>query len=216
MNFVERPQEVRRRERVVDDQRDLVLARDARDRLDVEHVDLRVSDRLREDRLRVIADRRAERVGFRRVDEGDVDAELRKRVRERAVRAAVERCGGDDVIAGTRDVEQRVDVRRLTARDGERTDAALERRDALFEHVARRVHDPRIDVAEFLQREQARGVFGIVERVRRRLIDRDRARFRVRIARMTAVNGGRIESVLTIWHEVSPKPAGRWPSWRWW
>jgi hypothetical protein len=34
---------------------------------------------------------------------------------------------------------------------GQRADAALERGDALLEDVGRRVHDPRVDVAEFLE-----------------------------------------------------------------
>ena len=41
--------------------------------------------------------------------------------------------------------------------------------------VLGRVHDPRVDVAELLEREQVRGVLGVVEDVGRGLVDRQRA-----------------------------------------
>jgi hypothetical protein len=49
---------------------------------------------------------------------------------------------------------------------------AFEGCDALLEHGLRRIHDPRVDVAEFLQREQVCGMLGRIELVGRRLIDR--------------------------------------------
>ena len=51
--------------------------------------------------------------------------------------------------------------------DRDRGDAALELGDALLEDVGRRVHDPRVDVAELAQAEQVGGV----RRVRRRRSD---------------------------------------------
>ena len=63
----------------------------------------------------------------------------------------------------------------------QRRDAALERGDALLQHVVGRVHDARIDVAEFLEREQVGGVVGALELVRRRLVDRHRDRAGARI-----------------------------------
>ena len=56
--------------------------------------------------------------------------------------------------------------------DGERRRAAFQRRDALLEHVAGRVHDARVDVAEGLQAEERGGVVGVVEDVGRGLVDR--------------------------------------------
>ena len=57
-----------------------------------------------------------------------------------------------------RDVEDRIHDRRLSARHRQRADAAFERGDALLEHVGRRVHDPRVDVAELFEREKPRGM----------------------------------------------------------
>ena len=65
-----------RREGVVDDQRQVVLVRDRRDRLDVEHVAARIADRLAEERLRVRLDGRAPGVQVIGVDPGQLDAHL--------------------------------------------------------------------------------------------------------------------------------------------
>ncbi len=53
--------------------------------------------------------------------------------------------------------------------------AAIERRQALFQHIGGRVHQAGIDVAEFAQAEKIGGVLGIVKHVARRRIDRDGA-----------------------------------------
>src|SRR5665213_133130 len=191
---LDRAQQVRRGERVVDDQRNAPRMRDPGNRGDVEDVELRVSERLGEHRLRVRPNRRFERRRIGRIDQRHLDPEPRERVDDRIVRAAVQRGGADDVIARARDVQQREDRRGLTAGKSERADAAFERRQPLFEHVGRRVHDPRVDVAELLQREQPLGVRGIVERVRRGLVDRDGPRLGGRVAAMAAVQGDGFES----------------------
>ncbi len=71
----------------------------------------------------------------------------------------------------------------------ERRHAALERGDALLEHVRGRVHDPGVDVAELLQPEQARGVLGVVEHVGRGGVDRDGAGVGRRVGDLAGVEG---------------------------
>jgi len=56
--------------------------------------------------------------------------------------------------------------------------AALEGGDPLLEDVGCRVHDPGVDVAEFLQPEEPGGVVGVVEDVAGGGVDRDGARLR--------------------------------------
>ena len=173
---LERPDEVRRRDGVVDDQRDAVAVRDRGDGLDVEDVALRVADGLAEERLGVVLHQRLPGLRVVRVlDEGDRDAELGQRVVQQVVGAAVQRGGGDDVVAGLGEVQDRQRRRGLPAGHRERRDAALERGDALLERVLRRVHDPRVDVAELGQREEVGGVLGVAELVRGRRVDRQRA-----------------------------------------
>ena len=53
------------------------------------------------------------------------------------------------------DVRDGEELRGVARRGRERRDAALERGDPLLEDVRRRVHDPRVDVPELLQREEA-------------------------------------------------------------
>jgi len=102
------------------------------------------------------------------------------------------------MVAAAGKIEQRVDDGGLTACKSQCADALLERRNPLLEDIRRRIHDPRVDVAEFFQREQTRRVAGIVKKIRRRLIDRDCAGFGGWIARVAAVNGDGFE----IWYAV--------------
>ncbi len=85
-------------------------------------------------------------------------------------------------------------LRRMSRTDGERRNPAFQRRDALLQHVVGRVHDARIDVAEFLEAEQVSGVIGVVEDVGRRLIDRCRAGVRGGIGLGARVNAACCEA----------------------
>ena len=114
---------------------------------------------------------RVEVVGV--VDEGDLPAELRERVVQEVVRAAVERRRRDDVAAVLGQVQQRDRLRGLPARGRECADAAVERGHPLLEHRLGRVHDPRVDDAELREAEQRRRVVGVAEDVARRLVDRN-------------------------------------------
>ena len=66
-------------------------------------------------------------------------------------------------------------------------DAALERGDALLEHVRGRVHDAGVDVAELLEREQIGGVLGALELIGGGLVDRHRDSARRRIGAPASV-----------------------------
>ena len=93
--------------------------------------------------------------------------------------AAVEGGGGDDVVAGLADRQDRKRLGSLTGGDGEgagNTDggfgAALEGRHPGLEDALGRVHDPGVDVAHLGEGEEVRCVLSAVERERRRLVDR--------------------------------------------
>ena len=75
----------------------------------------------------------------------------------------------------------------------------LERGHALFQHRRRRVHDPRVDVAELLQGEQRRGVVGVVEGERGRLINGHGAGVRRRVRLIAGVQGAGVESEMSFW-----------------
>ena len=89
-------------------------------------------------------------------------------------------------------------LRGLSGRRRNRSDAVLERGDALLEHGHGRVHDARVDVAEPLQREEVRRVLGVLEDVRPGLVDRHRAAAGHRIGPLTGVHRERVEAELPV------------------
>ena len=97
---------------------------------------------------------------------------------EERERAAVQGRGRDDGVARLREVQDRERLGGLTGRRRDGRDASFERREAPLEDVGRGVHDARVDVPELAQAEEARGVLGPVEHVRRRRVDRHGPRVR--------------------------------------
>ena len=168
---LERPAQVRRGHGVVDDQRNAVPVCHLGQCREVGDVARRVADGLAEYRARARIDEPLERGRVAVVREPHLDAVLRQRVREQVVGAAVEGRRADHVLPSLGDGEDRVRDGGLPRRQRERADAALERGEALLEHVRGRVHDARVDVAGDLEVEQVGAVLGVVERVRRGLVD---------------------------------------------
>ena len=149
------------------------------DRLDVDEVGVRVADGLDKDALRIRADRIGKALCARlRIDKGHVDAPLLHRMREEVVRAAIDRLLRDDVIARMGEPLERRRDRRCPRGKRECRRAAFKRRDALLEHILRRVHEPPVDIARIFECKAIGGVLRIVEHVRGRLIDRHRTRIR--------------------------------------
>jgi hypothetical protein len=112
----------------------------------------------------------------------EADIELR-------VGAAVERAGGDDVVARLHQAADGQELGGLSAGGGQRADTALQRRHALFEHGGGGVHDARVDVAEALQREELGGVRAVFKNERRRLVDGHGARAGGRIGLLAGMQG---------------------------
>ena len=135
---LDRAAEERRRKGVVDQQRNLGVMRDLRDRRNIQHLEAGIADGLADHQPRIRLDRGAEFVERARLDEGGGDAEARQRVRQQVDGAAIERGGGDDMVAG---IEQRCDrqmQRGHAARGADRADAGFQRREPLLEHRRRR------------------------------------------------------------------------------
>ena len=158
---------------------------------DVEDVVLGVADGLPEEGLGVGLRRGPpglEVVGVG--DEVEVDAELGQRVLEQVEGAPVERRRSNDVVAGTREVEDGERGRGLARGDLERAGKAdggvgraFERGDPRLDDSLGGVHDAGVDVADLGEREQVRGVLGVAELVRSGLVDRrcGGARGRIRL-----------------------------------
>ena len=173
---VERPHQVGRRERRVDEQRQPVLVRERRDARDVEHVEPGIAERLAEQQPRLRPDRRAPGVEVARIDERRLDAEARQRVVEQVVRAAVQRARRDDVRARAHAASRsRGAAPPVRSRSRSRRRRLRARRCAP-RAPRRRVGDARIDVARALHVEQRRRVVAVRKHERRGLVDRRRAR----------------------------------------
>src|SRR5208282_3630560 len=130
------------------------------------------------------------------------DAETRQRVVKQVVGAAVERSGGDDLVAGR---GQRGNHQRLSCLARSRCQpryTTFEGGHALLEHVGRGVHDTRVNVAELLQREKAPCVVGIVKHIGGGLVDRHGARARGGIGGLAGVHGKRGKLLrIFFWHD---------------
>ena len=189
----DRPAEKRRGEGVVDQQRNPGVMRDCRDGRNVQHFKPGIADGLADHEPRVGLDRGAEFVQRARLHKAGGDAEARQSVREQVDAAAIERGGGDDVIAGIEQGRDRQMQRRHAARGADGADAAFQRGKPLFEHRRGRVRNPRIDVAGALEIEQRRGVVGILKDVGGGLVDRNRTRPRDGIGVLAGVQAQGLE-----------------------
>jgi len=76
------------------------------------------------------------------------------------------------VVAGLHQGVEDEELRAVAGCRGKCRRAAFKRCNAVFQHCLRRVHDARIDVAEFLQAEQARGMVHVIKDIGRGLVDR--------------------------------------------
>ena len=169
---LDRPAEVRSRERVVDDERKAGRMRNFGDALDVDDDAARIGEILDEDRLALLRQRLAKILRLDGIDEMAGPAELFERQPELRERAAIEVARGDKLVARLHQREEGQELRRMPRRGRHPGATALERRDPLLEHGDGRVGQPRIDVAEIVQIEQRSGVVDVVEHIGRRLVDR--------------------------------------------
>ena len=161
--ILDRPHQIGRGERVIDDQRHAGFLGDRGDGGDVSNNAAGIGDRLDEDRLDLRRQRGAERLRVGRIGKAHRPAAFLEGVRELVDRSAIELPRRDELIPW---LEQRVEdqhLRGVTGRHRKRRRPAFKRRDPLLEHGLGRIGDARIDVAERLEVEQRRRVIDIVE-----------------------------------------------------
>ncbi|OUE07412.1 hypothetical protein CMsap09_00590 [Clavibacter michiganensis] len=145
---LDRAEQVRGRERVVDHERQAVPVRDVRDAREVEQVVLRVRDGLAEQHARRGRDPAGPLVEVAVVvHEVDPDAEPAEVLAEEAAVALVDAARGEDPVAGLQDREKRGGGRRLPAREEDRLGAALELGEPLLDLVGGGVAVARVQVA---------------------------------------------------------------------
>ena len=189
---VERSEQDRRRDRIVDHQRHAVAMRDLGQRLDIADIAGRISDRFGKHRLGVLVDQLLDGVCLVAFGKAGGDALARQDMAEQGMRRAVKLRHRDNVAANVGEIDDRKMQCGLAACDRERADAALEFGDALFENGGGRIGDPAVTIALGFQVEERGAMVGAVERVRRCLIDRNGDRFGGRIRLVAGVNGNRL------------------------
>ena len=200
----ERTQLIRRRERAVNDKRDLMLMSDVSDSLDVDEVGIRIADGLNVNDACILLDSLFEDLdALRRVDERRLNAVIRERMLKEVVRAAIDGRGGNDVLSLVNESLERIRDSRSTRCHSDSCHAALQSRDALGEYVFRRIRQAAVDIAGILECKTIRGMLSIVEYERRGLVNRYSACIRSRIGLLlTNMQLQRFKMVLSLFtHE---------------
>jgi hypothetical protein len=195
---LQRLHQCRRGGGVVDDEGDAGGLGDAAQRLQVSHVQPRVTQGLCVQRACPGADGSLHRVVFPNFDEFCPNAEPGEGHLEEVVGAAVEAACRDNLVSGLEQGEQRERLRRLPTGHCQSRDAALERRDALLEHVVGGVHDAAVDVAELLQGEKGGRMVRIAEAVTGGLVDGDCPRAGGGVELEAGVQGQRLGAVVRL------------------
>ena len=191
----ERPAQIRRRQRVIDDQRQARRVRDLRDRRQIDDDAARVGQALDEDRLAPRRQRAAEILRIGRIDEMAGPAELLERQPELRQRAAIQVARRQELVALLQHRREHQELRGMAGRGGDRGAAAFQAGDALLQHRDGGVGQARVDVAEIVQVEERRGVIHVVEHVSRGLVDRRAARAGGRVGRRAGMDRPRLETV---------------------
>ena len=156
-----------------------------------------VGDRLAEQELGAFIDRRPHRVERRGVDEVARPAKPLEGVAELGDRAAVQRVGCDEVVAGLEQGKEGEQLGGMARSASDAGSAALEGGDPFLEGADRRIAEPTVDEPEVLQIEQRCRVVGVVKHEGRRLVDRYVASARVRVGQAAGVNRSRRKAILS-------------------
>lgn len=168
---------------------------------EVVHVVFRVPHRFGVDQASVLIDGPADVFRVRGVDEPDRYPQSGQSIVEEVVGSAIEIAGGDDILPGAGDVEHRIGDCRLPRGEGKRAYSAVKFCQALFQHIAGRIHDPRVDIAELPEAEEIGRVVGAAERIGRGLVNGNRTRQRGRIRLLAGVECEGIEAFGDVGHD---------------
>ena len=192
---LDRAEQVGRRERRVDHQREAVGVSDVGDRFDVHHLDARGCRASRRRTAWCSARIAAAKALGSRGSTNVVVMPKRGSVRFIMLYEPPYRFFDATMWSPALSSDGHGEVQRgRAACRADRADAALERGDALLEHGDRGVRDPAVDVARRFEVEQRRRLVGVGERVRRREVDRYGPGTGGRVGPLAGVQTQRVES----------------------
>jgi len=158
-------QEDGRHHGVIADYRQTVAVGQVGDFAKLRHIILGITDALEVEAAGVFVDELFDLLGMVGVEEADFDVELFEGLTKEGPGAAIEVGGGDEILAGMGDGQDRSGDSSLSAGKGQAGRSAVQSSQAFFQHIVGGVHQAGVDIAELLQGEEVRGVVGVFEYV---------------------------------------------------
>ena len=159
-------------ESVIDDERHPMLVCHLGKTFDVEHIGTRVADGFAKEALGVGTKLLFDALIIPiRVNEGTLDAELLHRHTKEVIRATIDAVGRDEMVASLTDVENGIEVSRLSAGSQHSTYTAFEGCNLLGHHIVRGVGQTGVEIATIFQVEETSHLLAGVVLERGALID---------------------------------------------
>ena len=179
---LDRADEVRSAEGVVNYERQTVLVRNLCNSLDIRNIGIRVAESLDVSSLSIVLDSAFQFFQIMCINEGGLNAELRQSVCQQVIAAAVDGLLCYDVVASLSKCLNGVSDRCGTGSGSQSGNTALERCNALLEHILRRIGQTTVDIACVSQTETICRVLTVMENIRSGLVDRNCTRIGNRIS----------------------------------
>ena len=170
--MLQRTEQIRGTEGVVDDNRQTVLLGDLGDGVDVGDVGVGVAERLEIDDRGAVLDGALDLFQVMRIDKRGLDAKLGERMLQQVVGATVDGLLGNHVVAGLSKSLQGIGDGSSTGGDGETCHATLECGDTVLEDALGGVGQTAVDVTGIGKTKAVGGVLGVAEHIARGLVDR--------------------------------------------
>jgi len=192
---LERPAQIRRGKRVIDHHRNIVGLGNGRYFIKGKDRNIRVAQGLAIDNFGVGLNGLFKFFRLGRVHKGRGNAHAREGMRELIKRATVQPTAGHNMVALAAQRHDGHHLRRVPAAGRQRPHPTLKGGDPLLQHIVGRVHDARVDIAGFAQREQIGRVLGILKLVTRSVVDRNGSAARGWVGVLSCVQLTRIKAV---------------------
>ena len=170
--MLQRTEQIRGAEGVVDDDWQAMLLGDLGDSVDVGNVGVGVTERLEVNDRGVVLDGALDLVQVVGIDKRGLDAKLRERMLQQVVGTTVDGLLSHHVVTGLGKSLQGIGDSSSTGGDGEAGHAALECGDTVLEDALGGVGQTAVDVTGVGKAKAVGGVLGVAEHIARGLIDR--------------------------------------------
>ena len=172
---LQRTEQIRGAEGVIDDDRKAMLLGDLGDGVDVGDIGVGVAERLEVDNRGVVLNGTLDLVQVVGVDKGGLDTKLGERVLQQVIGTAVDGLLGDHVVTGLGEGLQGIGDGGSTRSDSETSHATLKRGDAILKDALSGVGQTAVDVTGVGKTKAVSGVLGVTEHIARGLVDRHSA-----------------------------------------